>query len=166
MGILLTGYVCSDYFGYQVVNKLYSVPDMEAQIEPHQELIEQIEAFCRAQGIAESTFGRQVVNDGKFVGRLRDGKGVTTTFGILGAALALIGCLAGNLLAFTAVLAQEADVPYITTLLSLNFETAKDLMVAFFDPIDILFYGLALYEGYRLSFRTITDDQLDGMVTV
>ncbi len=52
---------------------------METQIEPHQGLIEQIEAFCRAEGIAESTFGRQVVNDGKFVGRLRDGKGVTTT---------------------------------------------------------------------------------------
>jgi hypothetical protein len=41
-------------------------------------LIAEIEAYCRQAGVAESTFGRQVVNDGKFVGRLRDGKGVTT----------------------------------------------------------------------------------------
>ena len=40
-------------------------------------LIQEIEIYCNAAGIAESTFGLQVVNDGKFVGRLRDGKGVT-----------------------------------------------------------------------------------------
>ena len=40
--------------------------------------ISEIEVYCRNAGIAESTFGRRVVNDGKFVGRLRAGKGVTT----------------------------------------------------------------------------------------
>ncbi len=44
-----------------------------------EDLISEIEKFCRSAGIAETTFGRNVVNDGKFVGRLRDGKGVTTT---------------------------------------------------------------------------------------
>ena len=42
------------------------------------ELVDEIEAYCRDAGIAETTFGRIVVNDGKFVGRLREGKGVTT----------------------------------------------------------------------------------------
>ena len=37
------------------------------------ELLGTIRAFCREQGMAETTFGRQAVNDGKFVGRLRDG---------------------------------------------------------------------------------------------
>lgn len=41
-------------------------------------LVNEIEAYCRQLGIAESTFGRRAVNDGKFVNRLRDGKGVTT----------------------------------------------------------------------------------------
>jgi len=41
-------------------------------------LIAEIEVYCRKAGVAESTFGRRAVNDGKFVGRLRDGKGVTT----------------------------------------------------------------------------------------
>ncbi len=42
------------------------------------ELIAEIEAYCRRGGLAESTFGRQAVNEGKFVGRLRKGGGVTT----------------------------------------------------------------------------------------
>lgn len=44
----------------------------------HEKLIARIESYCRRAEIAESTFGRHAVNDGKFVGRLRDGKGVTT----------------------------------------------------------------------------------------
>ena len=41
-------------------------------------LIADIERYCRDHEIAESTFGRLAVNDGKFVGRLRAGRGVTT----------------------------------------------------------------------------------------
>jgi hypothetical protein len=40
-------------------------------------LLDSISAFCRASGIAESTFGRRAVNDGKFVARLRDGARIT-----------------------------------------------------------------------------------------
>ncbi|TAK46264.1 MAG: hypothetical protein EPO27_08415, partial [Betaproteobacteria bacterium] len=40
-------------------------------------LLESIAQFCRISGMAESTFGRHAVNDGKFVARLRDGARVT-----------------------------------------------------------------------------------------
>lgn len=40
-------------------------------------LLDSITAFCKKQHIAESTFGRKVVNDGKFVARLRSGSRVT-----------------------------------------------------------------------------------------
>jgi hypothetical protein len=40
-------------------------------------LLKEIEAFCRRSGVAESTFGRQAVNDGKLCLRLRSGKNVT-----------------------------------------------------------------------------------------
>jgi len=36
-------------------------------------LLDSISAFCRASGVAESTFGRRAVNDGKLVARLRRG---------------------------------------------------------------------------------------------
>jgi hypothetical protein len=40
-------------------------------------LLGSISDFCRRTGMAESTFGRRAVNDGKFVARLRDGARVT-----------------------------------------------------------------------------------------
>jgi len=41
-------------------------------------LLAQIVTFCQRAGMAESTFGRRAVNDGKFVPRLRFGGRVTT----------------------------------------------------------------------------------------
>jgi SAM-dependent methyltransferase len=40
-------------------------------------LLDSISAFCRVHAMAESTFGRRAVNDGKFVSRLRDGARIT-----------------------------------------------------------------------------------------
>src|SRR5262245_46499161 len=40
-------------------------------------LLDSISEFCRRAGMAESTFGRHAVNDGKFVARLRDGARIT-----------------------------------------------------------------------------------------
>ncbi len=40
-------------------------------------LLSEVEAYCRNAGVAESTFGRQAVNDGKLCTRLRAGKSVT-----------------------------------------------------------------------------------------
>lgn len=41
-------------------------------------LLTEITDFCRRSGIAESTFGRRAVNDGKLVTRLREGRRITT----------------------------------------------------------------------------------------
>ena len=42
-------------------------------------LLGEITDYCRRHGVAESTFGRLAVNDGKFVNRLREGGRITTT---------------------------------------------------------------------------------------
>lgn len=42
------------------------------------ELLQEIDAFILANGMAETTFGREVANDGKLIARLRGGKGITT----------------------------------------------------------------------------------------
>jgi hypothetical protein len=44
---------------------------------PKNSLLDSITEFCNEQRIAESTFGRRAVNDGKFVSRLRNGSRVT-----------------------------------------------------------------------------------------
>ena len=41
------------------------------------QIIAQISEFCRQADMAESTFGRRAVNDGKLVHRLREGKRIT-----------------------------------------------------------------------------------------
>ncbi|MBI3709387.1 MAG: hypothetical protein HY246_17170 [Proteobacteria bacterium] len=41
-------------------------------------LLQEIAEYCRKAGVAESTFGRRAVNDGKFVSRLRYGGRLTT----------------------------------------------------------------------------------------
>lgn len=46
-------------------------------METQAELLSEIEAFLSDRKIAETTFGRLAVNDGKFVGRLRAGKNMT-----------------------------------------------------------------------------------------
>ncbi|MBV8447410.1 MAG: hypothetical protein JO124_05415 [Hyphomicrobiales bacterium] len=42
-----------------------------------QELLSEIADFCRASGLAETTFGRAAINDGKLVSRLRNGGRIT-----------------------------------------------------------------------------------------
>ena len=42
------------------------------------QILAQITEFCRRADMAESTFGRRTVNDGKLVARLREGKRITT----------------------------------------------------------------------------------------
>lgn len=43
----------------------------------NQSIIESIENHCSITGMAVSTFGRKVVNDGKLISRLRDGKPIS-----------------------------------------------------------------------------------------
>ena len=50
---------------------------MEKPNTASESLIQSITRFCRASKIAESTFGRLAVNDGKFVSRIRNGSRVT-----------------------------------------------------------------------------------------
>ena len=43
-----------------------------------EQVLTEISEFCRAAGMAESTFGRAAINDGKLVSRLRNGGRITT----------------------------------------------------------------------------------------
>ena len=92
------------------------------------------------------------------------GKGLSNIYGFAGAALALFGCLAGNLLSVCAVISKQEAIPLIDLLSRLNYLIIFDLMKATFSPIDLLFYGIAVYEGYRFSFRQITQEELAGFV--
>ena len=87
------------------------------------------------------------------------GKGVDKSFGIAGAVLALLGCLIGNLVAVVGLVAKQEGIPFFDLLSRLDAELAIELMKASFSPIDLLFYAIAVYEGYRLSFRRLTAEE-------
>jgi len=88
------------------------------------------------------------------------GKGIDKAFGFLGATLALAGCVAGNLLTGCWYLAQSVGAEFVDVLAGLTPTLAAEILKATFSPMDLLFYGFAVYEGYRLSFRQVTEEDL------
>jgi hypothetical protein len=91
---------------------------------------------------------------GRTVGVL--GRGVEKPFGYAGAALSLCGCLIGKLLSVYVIVAQQQELALSFVLTHLNPAAIPELMAVTFHPMDLLFYGLAVYQGYRFSFRRVT----------
>ncbi|MBM4028771.1 MAG: hypothetical protein FJ280_25760 [Planctomycetes bacterium] len=94
------------------------------------------------------------------------GRGLDKSFGYLGAALSVFGCLLGNFLSLCAVIAGQEGLSLLTVLAHLggNPIMIPVAMAATFHPMDLLFYGIAVYEGYRLSFRQITVAEIHRVV--
>ena len=93
------------------------------------------------------------------------GKGIDTAFGVAGAVLALFGCLLGNALTLVHFVAQAEGLTYFETLARINYAAMPELMVATFDPFDLVFYGIAVYEGYKFALRQIGEDELEQAIT-
>lgn len=93
------------------------------------------------------------------------GRGVDKTFGYCGALLAFVGCMLGNLLSVCIMIGNQTETSSLAVLSSLTPATAIDLMMATFQPMDILFYALALYEGYKFSFRQLSDKEVRSLVS-
>jgi hypothetical protein len=72
-------------------------------------------------------------------------------FCVLGAFLALFGCVLGNYLSLIAFASAKEHVPFFTMLN--NADSAKVISALWDDfwSASILFYAIAVYEGYKLS---------------
>lgn len=92
------------------------------------------------------------------------GKGVDLSFGIAGAVLALAGCLAGNILTYCIFIAKEEGVEVTEVASQLDFSIAVEMLIDTFTPLDILFYGLAMYYGYKYSFYQVPSEKLQEFV--
>jgi Na+-driven multidrug efflux pump len=88
------------------------------------------------------------------------GKGIDPVFGVVGAALALVGCVLGNLLMVLYFLADKEQLPFLDLLSRLDLDLVGRVMAATFDVMDIVFYGIAMYFGYKYAFRQVTNDKL------
>jgi hypothetical protein len=85
------------------------------------------------------------------------GKGTHGAFGIMGALLALGACAVGNLITVLVIAAGQFEIPVLQVFSRLTPDVVVNVMQATFKPIDLLFYAIAIYEGYRFSMVGGTD---------
>jgi len=90
------------------------------------------------------------------------GRGVTPSFQIVGAAFALVGCLLGNLFAVVGMISKIQEIPLGELLSELTPAIALEMMKASFNPMDLLFYAIAVYEGWKLSRYELTEGDLEA----
>jgi hypothetical protein len=88
------------------------------------------------------------------------GKGIDQYFGISGGIIALLSCLVGNFFSIIGFIANAEGLGYFETLNLFDYSQLIPIMSETFSPMDLLFYGIAAYEGYKLSFRTFTEKDL------
>jgi hypothetical protein len=84
------------------------------------------------------------------------GKGRTQVFSIIGAAFALLGCVLGNLLSACGFIAADRGEPVVSIVLKVlgTPSIAMNVLQTTFNGMDLLFYAIAVYEGYKLARRS------------
>jgi hypothetical protein len=64
------------------------------------------------------------------------------------------------LLTIVGTISNQQNIPILNILEKLDLEIVISLMQATFNPMDLLFYGIGVYEGYRFSFRQVSQADL------
>ena len=99
----------------------------------------------------KTQIGFMALGVGALVGfALRIGNG-GKTFGILGAFLALFGCILGNYFSLIAFASADEQVPFFTMMNNADPTKVISALWEDFTSISILFYGITAYEGYKFS---------------
>lgn len=83
----------------------------------------------------------------------KTGNGIDKKFGVLGGLCGALGWGLGTVSSDVAFLAKHVDKPFIEVLFNLDPDRILSLASAMFQPMDLLFLAIAVYEGYKLSFR-------------
>ena len=95
--------------------------------------------------------GWMAIGVGALVGfALRIGNG-GKAFAILGAFLAIFGCVLGNYFSLIAFASAQQHIPFFTLLNSADLAKVVSIMWDDLWSSSILFYAIAVYEGYKFS---------------
>lgn len=87
------------------------------------------------------------------------GKGVDKIFGVVGAILALVGCFGGNILTVVFSISSSQAMPITSVISQMKVEFLINIIEKTFSPIDLVFYALAVYEGFKYSIIEIEADE-------
>ncbi len=83
----------------------------------------------------------------------RSSQGIDQVFGVLGAACAGFGWALGTLMCNIAFIAKEDHVPVAAVLQELGPNELLFAALRNASFLDIVFLGIAVWEGYRFAFR-------------
>jgi hypothetical protein len=91
------------------------------------------------------------------------GKGIDNSFAYMGAILSFLGCALGNWLTMCVAISDAMHTSFLAALvgLALNPGVSLEVMSKGFDVMDVVFYGIAVWEGYKLSYRRLTPDEME-----
>lgn len=79
------------------------------------------------------------------------GRGDTAAFRLVAAVVSLLSCVSGNLIIACVFFARQIEAPVLQVVASLDTDLLVDLLTATFDPMDLLFYALAVWQGWKLA---------------
>jgi len=79
------------------------------------------------------------------------GKGIDPKFGYLGAACGLLGCVLGNISSGLIFYAHIAHLDAATLISQLDLDLIRKVVIGTASPMDIVFYAIGIYEGYKFS---------------
>jgi hypothetical protein len=79
------------------------------------------------------------------------GQGESMIYGVIGAFFAVMGCALGNLFSMLGFMAQAESLAMMDVITTFDYSLSFDVLTATFEPMDALFYGIALYEGFKFA---------------
>lgn len=66
----------------------------------------------------------------------------------------------GNFLSIIGFVANAEDLGYLETFELFDYSQFIPILSETFSFMDLLFYGFAVYEGYKFAFRTFTEKDI------
>jgi hypothetical protein len=104
--------------------------------------------------------GLVAIGIGIFVGIAvrRFGQGETAAFRLVAAAVSLLACITGNVIIACVFFARQIEAPVLQVVESLDADLLIELLTATFEPMDLLFYALAVWQGWKLA---VADEEIE-----
>ncbi|WP_439151767.1 hypothetical protein [Winogradskyella sp.] len=88
------------------------------------------------------------------------GKGIDPIFGICGGIIAFLSCVLGDFFSIIGFVAEAENLNYFETFLYFDYSLTFEILKETASPMDLIFYAIAAAEGYKFSFRKLTEKEL------
>lgn len=75
----------------------------------------------------------------------------------------MLSCIIGNFLGVIGFISNAEGMSYLDTLLLFDYTYTFDLLIETAQFMDLVFYGIAGYEGYKFAFRQLNQAQLAAL---